>query len=75
MMKLIFSFHNSLNLRNDENFGQCTCLCAICNKAYFVKEFVSTPTQALLGFWIQLVQVKGMLHDFGGGVKVGCGPI
>jgi len=36
---------------------------------------VSIPTQGLLGFLIQLVQVKGMLHDVGGGAKLGCGPI
>ena len=43
-------------------------------KRILLKNFVSTPTQVLLGFWIQWVQVKGMLHD-GGGAKVGCGPI
>jgi len=41
-------------------------------KHILLQNFVSTPTQALLAFWIQLVQVKGMLHDVGGGVKVGC---
>ena len=39
------------------------------------QHFVSTPTQALLGFWIQWVQVKGMLHNVGGGVKLGSGPV
>jgi len=43
-------------------------------KYILLQNFVSTPTQVLLGFWIQWVQVKGMLHD-GGGAKVGCGPI
>jgi len=28
-----------------------------------IQNFVSAPTQALLGFWIQWVQGKGMLHD------------
>jgi hypothetical protein len=54
-----------------ENFGMCLCLCGICNKAYFV----SAQVQASLGFWIQWVQVKGMLLIVGGGVKLGCGPI
>jgi len=36
---------------------------------------VSTPTEALLGFLIQWLQVRGMLHNVGGGVKVGCSPI
>jgi len=40
-----------------------------------LQNFVSTPTQALLGFWIQWVQGKGMLHNVGRVVKVGCGPI
>jgi hypothetical protein len=40
-------------------------------KHILLENFVSTPTQVLLGFWIQWVQVKGMLHDFGGGIKVG----
>jgi len=44
-------------------------------KHILLQNFVSTPTQALLGFWIQWVQVKGMLHNVGGSVKVGCGPI
>ena len=44
-------------------------------KRILLQNFVSTQTQALLGFSIQWVQVKGMLHYFGGGVKVGCGPI
>jgi len=44
-------------------------------KHILLRNFVSTPKHGLLGFWIQWVQVKGMLHDFGGGVKVGCGPI
>ena len=44
-------------------------------KHILLQNFVSTPKHGLLGFWIQWVQVKGMLHDFGGGVKVGCGPI
>jgi hypothetical protein len=44
-------------------------------KHILLQNFVSTPTQALLGFWIQWVQVKRMLHNVGGGVKVGCGPI
>jgi hypothetical protein len=35
---------------------------------------MSVQAQALLGLWIQCVQVKGMLHNVGG-VKVGCGPI
>ena len=43
-------------------------------KHILLQNFVSTPTQALLAFWIQLVQVKRMLHD-GGGAKVGCGTI
>jgi hypothetical protein len=54
-----------------EDFGLCLCLCGICNKAYFV----SARAQALLGFWIQWVQVKGVLHYVGGGVKLCCGPI
>jgi hypothetical protein len=44
-------------------------------KGSLLQNFVSTPTQLLLGFWIHWVQVKGMLHNVGGGVKVGCGPI
>jgi len=44
-------------------------------KRILLKNFVSTPTQFLLGFWIQWVQVKLMLHDNGGGAKVRCGPI
>jgi hypothetical protein len=44
-------------------------------KHILLQTFVSTPTQTLLGFWIQWVQGKGMLHNVGGGVKLGCGPI
>jgi hypothetical protein len=40
-----------------------------------LQNFLSTITQALLGFFIQWVQFKGMLHNVGGGVKLGCGPI
>jgi len=36
---------------------------------------VSAQAQALLGFWIQWVQIKGMLHNNGGGVDLGFGPI
>jgi len=36
---------------------------------------MSAQAQALLGFWIQWVQVKGMLHNVGGGVKLGLVPI
>jgi hypothetical protein len=43
-------------------------------KHILLQNFVSTPTQALLGFCIQWVQGKGMLHNVGGGVIVGCGP-
>jgi hypothetical protein len=44
-------------------------------KHILLQNFVSTSTQALLGFWIQWVQFKGMLHNVGGGVKVGRGPV
>jgi hypothetical protein len=44
MMKLIVAFHDFANVSIDENLGYCTCLCGICNEAYFV----STPTQALV---------------------------
>jgi hypothetical protein len=40
-----------------------------------IKYFVSFKAQALLGFWIQWVQVKGVLLNVGEGVKLGCGPI
>jgi len=40
-----------------------------------LKKFLLTPTQASLAFWIWLVQVKGTPHGFGGGVKLGCGPV
>lgn len=39
------------------------------------QNFESAQTQALLGLWIQWVQVKGMLHNVGGGLKAGCGPV
>jgi len=42
-------------------------------KHILLQNFLSTPTQALLGFCIQWVQVKGTLHDVRGGVKLGCG--
>jgi len=32
-------------------------------KHILLQNLVSTPTQALLALWIQLVQAKGMLHD------------
>jgi len=35
---------------------------------------VSARAQASLGFWIQWVQVKGMLLNVGGGVKLGHSP-
>jgi hypothetical protein len=44
-------------------------------KHVLLQNFVSTSAQALLGFWIQWVQVKGMMHNVGGVVKLGCGPI
>jgi hypothetical protein len=43
-------------------------------KHILLENFVSTPTQTLLGFCIQWLQVKGMLHNVGG-AKLGCGPI
>jgi len=36
---------------------------------------MSAQAQALLGFWIQWVKIKGMLHNIGGGVDLGCGPV
>jgi hypothetical protein len=36
---------------------------------------VLTQKQALLGFWIQWLQVRGMVHNVEGVVKLGCGPI
>jgi len=39
------------------------------------QNFVSAQAQALLGFWIKWVQIKGMLLNVGGDVDVGCGPI
>ena len=36
---------------------------------------MSVQAQALVGFWIQGVQIIGMLHNIGGGVDLGCGPI
>ena len=36
---------------------------------------VSARAQALLGFGIQWVQIKGMLHNIGGGVDLGCRPV
>jgi hypothetical protein len=56
------------------------CVSALACVAFVIKHillqnFVSTPTQTLLGFWIQWVQVRGMLHNTGGDIKVGCGPI
>jgi hypothetical protein len=44
-------------------------------KHILLQNFVSTSTQALLGFWIQWVQVRVMLHNVGGSVKVGRGPL
>jgi hypothetical protein len=45
-------------------------------KHVLLQNFMSTTSaQAFLGFWIQWVQVKGMLHNVGGVVKLGCGPI
>jgi hypothetical protein len=70
-MKLIVAFHKLANVPNDEDLGWCTCLCGICNKAYFV----TAQAQTLLEFWIQWVQVKGMLHNVAESVVVGRGPI
>jgi hypothetical protein len=36
MTKLVVDFHNFTDVCSDENLGSCTCLCVICNKAYFV---------------------------------------
>jgi hypothetical protein len=44
-------------------------------KHILLQNFLSAQTQALLGFWIQCGQVKGMLRNVGGGVKVGRGPV
>ena len=46
ILKVVVAFHIFANVHSDWNVGQCTCLCGICNKAYFV----STPKHALLGF-------------------------
>jgi hypothetical protein len=75
MLKLIVAFHNFASVPIDENLGLCTCLCGICNKTYFVTKYCAAQTQALLGFWIQWAQVRGMLHNVGGGVQLGCGPV
>jgi hypothetical protein len=39
------------------------------------QNFVSAQAQPLLGFWIQWVQIKGMLHNIGGGVDLACGQV
>jgi hypothetical protein len=54
-------------------------LCALACLSFVIKHillqnFVSAPTQALLVFFILFVQVTWLLHNFGGGVKRGCGP-
>ena len=54
------AFHNFANVHKDENLCWCTCLCAICNKAYFVAKLCVSTNTSLQGFWIQWVQVKGM---------------
>jgi len=43
--------------------------------AFLMKHILSAQAQALVGFWIQGVQIIGMLHNIGGGVDLGCGPI
>jgi hypothetical protein len=58
---------------NDEKLRYSLCLCDICNEAYFVSA--QAQAQTSLRFWIQWVQVKGMLHNDGEGLKLGCGPI
>jgi hypothetical protein len=69
MLKLIVAFHNFANVLR---ISVCAFACvAFCNKAYFV----SAQAQASLGFWSQWVQVKGMVLNVGGGVKLGCGPM
>ena len=75
MMKLTVSVDNLANVHSDENLGIALACVAFVIKHILLRYFVSTPTQALLGFWIQWVQVKGVLHNVGGGVKLGCGPI
>jgi len=75
MMKLIVTVDKFANVHSDENFGQCHCLCGICNKTYFVPKFYVNTNTIFMEFLIQCVQVKGMLHNVGGGVRLGCGPI
>jgi hypothetical protein len=41
-------FQNFANVHNDENFGYCTCLCGICNKA-FVTKFCVSPSTSFSG--------------------------
>jgi hypothetical protein len=43
-------------------------------KHILLQNFMSTPTQVLLGFFILWVLVKGLLHNFGGDVKLDYGP-
>jgi hypothetical protein len=40
-------FQNFANVHNDENFGYCTCLCGICNYAYYVTKFFRQPKHKL----------------------------
>ena len=55
-------------------FSALTCVPVVI-KHILLKHVLSTTTQVLLLVWTQLVQVKWMLHDFGGGAKVCCGQI
>ena len=43
--------------------------------AFLMKHILSAQAQALVGFWIQGVQIIGMLHNIGGGVDLGCRPV
>jgi len=46
ILKVVVAFHIFANVHSDWNVGQCTCLCGICNKAYFVTKFcVNTETR------------------------------
>jgi hypothetical protein len=44
-------------------------LCVICNKAYFVTKFCVNTNTSFTGIFY-----SGASQNFGGGVKLGCGP-
>jgi hypothetical protein len=75
IMKLIVVFTIFQMCRMLKIWVSGLCLCGISNKAYFVTNFCVNTKTSFTGILDSVVRVRGILHNVGGVVKLGCGTI